>query len=138
MNALLLPLMRSGAIPERLYQWLRSSAGKVPLLYGLPKVHKEGIPLRPIVSFVNSPTYALSKHLASILAPLIGKSQSHVRNSTEFSSFITGQTIPQEMWCRFSLKCQPTWPPGWRVNNSLRIHHYQSGRHYRLMRLSVS
>ena len=60
-------------------------------------MHKEGIPLRPIVSFVNSPTYALSKHLASILAPLIGKSQSHIRNSREFSSFITGQTIPQEM-----------------------------------------
>ena len=78
MNALLLPLMRSGAIPEQLYQWLGSSARKVPLLYGIPKVHKEGIPLRPIVSFVNSPTYALSKHLASILAPLIGKSQSHI------------------------------------------------------------
>ena len=97
MNALLLPLMRSGAISERLYQRLRSSAGKVPLLYGLPKVHKTGIPLRPIVSFVNSPTYALSKHLVSILAPLVGKSQSHVRNSTEFASFITRQTIPQEM-----------------------------------------
>lgn len=89
-NALLLPLMRTGAIPERLYQWLRSSAGKVPLLYGLPKVHKAGIPLRPIVSFGNSSTYALSKHLVHILAPLVDKSQSHVRNSTEFASFITG------------------------------------------------
>ena len=44
MNALLLSLMRSGAIPESLYQRLRSSAGKVPLLYGLPKVHKPGTP----------------------------------------------------------------------------------------------
>ena len=43
MNALLLPLM-PGAIPEWLYQRLRSSAGKVPLLYGLPKVHEAGIP----------------------------------------------------------------------------------------------
>ena len=42
MNGLLLTLMRSGAISERLYQRLRSSAGKVPLLYGLPKVHKPG------------------------------------------------------------------------------------------------
>ena len=50
-NGLLLTLMRSGAISERLYQQLRSSAEKVPLLYGLPKVHKPGTPLRPIVSF---------------------------------------------------------------------------------------
>ena len=97
MNAILLPLMRAGAIPERLYYHLRSSAGKVPLLYGLPKIHKPGIPLRPIVSFVNSPTYALSKHLVSILSPLVGKSPSHVRNSTDFASFIAGQTVHQGM-----------------------------------------
>ena len=93
MNAILLPLMRA----EPLYYHLRSSAGKVPLLYGLPKIHKPEIPLRPIVSFVNSPTYALSKHLVSILSPLVGKSPSHVRNSADFASFIAGQTVHQGM-----------------------------------------
>lgn len=34
-----------------------------PRLYGLPKVHKEGIPVRPIVSFISSPTYKLAKYL---------------------------------------------------------------------------
>ena len=34
-----------------------------PLLYGLPKVHKEHIPMRPVVSFVSSPTYYLAKFL---------------------------------------------------------------------------
>ena len=97
MNAILLPLMRAGAIPERLYYHLRSSAGKVPLLYGLPKIHKPEVPLRPIVSFVNSPTYALSKHLVSILSPLVGKSPLHVRNSADFASFIAGQTVHQGM-----------------------------------------
>ena len=72
MNALLLSLMRSGAIPECLYQRLRSYAGKVPLLYGLPKVHKPGTPLRPIVSFVNSPTYALSKLVSLIVKNIAG------------------------------------------------------------------
>ena len=37
MNGLLLTLMRSGAISERLYHRLRSSARKVPLLYVFPK-----------------------------------------------------------------------------------------------------
>ena len=78
MNVILLPHMRAGAIPERLYYHLRSSARKVPLLYGLPKIHKPGIPPQPIVSFVNSPTYVLSKHLVSILSPFVGKSPSHV------------------------------------------------------------
>jgi hypothetical protein len=34
-----------------------------PLLYGLPKVHKEGTPMRPVVSFISSPTYLLAKLL---------------------------------------------------------------------------
>ena len=40
---------------------LKSSDGRAPRLYGLIKIHKQGIPLRPIVSFVESPTYNLSK-----------------------------------------------------------------------------
>ena len=36
--------------------------------YGLPKIHKPERPLRPITSSISSPTYAVSKHLVSILA----------------------------------------------------------------------
>ena len=35
---------------------LRSNKGVMPRFYGLPKIHKGNLPLRPIVSFVNSPT----------------------------------------------------------------------------------
>ena len=93
MNGLLLSLTRSGSMSDSLYNWLRSSAGKIPLLYGLPKVHKPEVPLRPIVSFIGSPTYNLSKHLVTILSPLVGKSSSHVKNSFEFASFIAGQSL---------------------------------------------
>ena len=40
MNALLLSLKWSGVIPDHLYSRLRSSAGRIPLFYGLPKVQK--------------------------------------------------------------------------------------------------
>ena len=60
MNDLFLTFMQSGAISECLYHRLKSSAGKVRLLYCLPKVNWPDIQL--IVSFVNSPMYALSKH----------------------------------------------------------------------------
>ena len=35
------------------------------------KIPKPGIPLRPIVSFVNSPTYAISGYPARILSPVL-------------------------------------------------------------------
>ena len=57
MNATLLELRRKDQLPERLYHRLRSSCGQTPRIYGLPKIHKPDIPLRPIVSFVTSPTY---------------------------------------------------------------------------------
>ena len=58
-------------------------------------MHKSDVPLRQIVSFVNSPTYYLSKHLVSLLAPLIGNGPTHVNNSIQFVSFISKQTLGQ-------------------------------------------
>ena len=94
MNATLLKLKKEGTIPEPLYHKLRSSGGHIPLLYGLPKIHKPGIPLRPIVSFVSSPTYALSRYLARVLSPLVGNSSSFVASSSEFVNFSKTVTIP--------------------------------------------
>ncbi|CAF3906737.1 unnamed protein product [Rotaria sp. Silwood1] len=36
-------------------------------LYGLPKVHKDNVPLRPIVSYIKSYNYKLGKFLANII-----------------------------------------------------------------------
>ena len=94
MNSLLLSLKNSRSLPRSVYERLRSSAGKTPLLYGLPKIHKPDTPLRPIVSFIHSPTYQLSKHLVSILSPLVGRSLSNVTNSSDFADFICRQTLP--------------------------------------------
>ena len=64
---------------------LYSSDGLCPRFYGLPKIHKLGIPLRPIVSFVNSLTYAISGYLARILSPVVGNTDYTVKNSCEFA-----------------------------------------------------
>lgn len=55
-----------------------------PRIYGLPKVHKENMPLRPIVSSINSPCYNLAKHLTDILTPLSGNGSSYIKNSQHF------------------------------------------------------
>ena len=45
-----------------------------PEFYGLPKIHKTGNPLRPIVSSRGSVTYGVAIVLSKVLKPLVGKS----------------------------------------------------------------
>ncbi|KAG8237323.1 hypothetical protein J437_LFUL014488, partial [Ladona fulva] len=77
-------LIRQSGLPEETIRKIRPEAGIPPRLYGLPKIHKDGVPLRPIVSAINSPTYNLAKYLASLLSPLVGHCEHHITNSTEF------------------------------------------------------
>ena len=73
---------------------MHSSKGVIPRFYGLPKVHKVSVPLRPIVSFINSPTYNLSKFLSRILSSLLVNCYS-VRNSKEFVDYVKNFTISE-------------------------------------------
>ena len=49
--------------------------------YGLPKIHKPSVPLRPIVDYTCSPTYALAKYIARILRPLEKQTIHTIKNS---------------------------------------------------------
>ena len=54
-------------------------------MYGVPKLHKEGTPLRPILSMINSPQHELAKWSADILKPVVKKFFKHtVKDSYEF------------------------------------------------------
>jgi len=44
-----------------------------PIIYGVPNIHKFGIPLRPIVNTIGSPTYLLAQYLAKKTSTLIWK-----------------------------------------------------------------
>ncbi|XP_013380543.1 uncharacterized protein LOC106151709 [Lingula anatina] len=80
----LLRLQKEGKLSRSQYAQLYPTAETPPKLYGLPKIHKEGTPLRPIVSSIGSITYQTAKFLAKILNPLVGKSCHHVLNSKDF------------------------------------------------------
>ena len=75
LNSKILTLKKTDAIDTQRYYRLRCSVPQPPKLYGLPKLHKPGIPMRPIVSFCGSPTYQPSKYLTTILQPLTDKSR---------------------------------------------------------------
>ena len=46
-------------------------------MYGLPKTHKEGTPLRPVLSMTGSSHHELSKWLAGLLLPVLKRFSSH-------------------------------------------------------------
>ena len=55
-----------------------------PGFYGLPQIHKEGVPLRPNVSSRGAVSYGITKELARILKPLVGKSAYNIQNTRDF------------------------------------------------------
>ncbi|XP_076056313.1 uncharacterized protein LOC143034262 [Oratosquilla oratoria] len=72
---------------------MRPGDSTIPKFYGLPKVHKENIPLRPIVAFRNSPTYHLASYLAKLLRPLVTDSPHMLQNSADFIERIKGLNL---------------------------------------------
>lgn len=72
---------------------LTDSAVDFSKLYGLIKVHKNGLPTRPIVSACNSPGFKLSKWLTNVLQNNFGVKGYHVKNSLEVVNRLNGLTI---------------------------------------------
>ena len=81
---LLKTIKAEGGINEAVYKRLYPTGAGIPKFYGLPKVHKEGIPLRPIVSSIGAARYETAKELARILKPLVGSSPFQVQDSKDF------------------------------------------------------
>ena len=69
------------------------TAAVPPKFYGLPKIHKRGIPLRPIVSSRGSISYEVAKELARILKPLVGSSPHHIKNTGGFLEHVKHVTL---------------------------------------------
>ena len=67
-------LKTKGALDVSTYEKIRPQGSKPGRIYGLPKIHKDGTPLRPIVSSIGTYSYELSKFLADILKPLTNNS----------------------------------------------------------------
>ena len=70
LSSLLKDLVSAGFITKEFRTYLLSSGHNVPRLYGLPKTHKSGYPLRPILSMSGSPTHKTAAWLAELLRPV--------------------------------------------------------------------
>ena len=65
-----------------------------PRIYGQPKSHKPGLPLRPVVPNMTAPTYNLSKFVGKIIQMSIN-SKYNVKDSFEFCDFINTVILPE-------------------------------------------
>ena len=78
------------------YKRLYPTGAGAPKYYGLPKIHKQGVPHRPIISSRGSAAYESAKELAKILKPQVRKSPHHVQNNKDFLDSIKDIKIKQE------------------------------------------
>uniref|UniRef100_A0A5S6QLT0 Reverse transcriptase domain-containing protein n=1 Tax=Trichuris muris TaxID=70415 RepID=A0A5S6QLT0_TRIMR len=70
-------------------KWLRYTTNFAsPELFCLPKIHKEDVPLRPVIASGQCVTSYLCSYLATILKPLTGHRRSHTENSLSFATEI--------------------------------------------------
>lgn len=75
---------------------LRNDAALPPRLYGLPKIHKTDLPLRPICSSINSPCNELCKFLTNILKKLTENSEFNIRDAVQFRNKINNSAIDND------------------------------------------
>ena len=103
LNRFLRKLKVCGAISQSTYEEIFISGSSPGTLYGLPKVHKTNIPLRPILSAYITPNYKLAKHLASLLNPL-STNIFTIKNSYEFANEITSLNSSHKIMYSFDVE----------------------------------
>ena len=85
-----------GKLSSELYSHLYPTSEKIPKLYCLPKIHKRDVPFRPIVDYTGSVGYNTSRYLADILGPLVGQTDSFVKNSQHTASELISLELEED------------------------------------------
>ena len=84
LNVTLLRLVNEGVITKEMADFANPKGTKPGRFYLLPKVHKIGVPGRPVVSSCSSPTERISELVDYFLKPLVLRIPSYIRDSFDF------------------------------------------------------
>ena len=101
-------------------KYLKMIDPKAPRLRGLPKIHKNNMPVRPLVNFTSAPSYKIAKKLDIILRrhTVFNKNYS-LKNSLELVDLIKELTIePRHTFASFDIVNLYTNVP---INETLEI-----------------
>jgi hypothetical protein len=83
-DIILLNLFRRGRITHKQFSFLTDFIPRNPIFYGLPKLHKAGVPLRPVVSQVNGPTCMVNALVDKLLTVAESKIPFLLKDTTAF------------------------------------------------------
>ena len=109
---LLKDIKQTGGLTTQKYKQLYPTSAVPPKFYGLPKIHKTGTPLRPIVSSRGSITYGVAKELSNIIKPLVGQSPHHLKNTQHFIQQLQGKRLePGDIITSYDVKALFTSVP---------------------------
>ena len=83
-----------GDISKELYDRIRPTGSNPGRLYGLPKVHKDDIPLRPVLSAIGTYNYGIAKFLKAMLSNII-QNEAIIKDSFAFVKEL--QSLPASL-----------------------------------------
>ena len=94
-------------LPSSVHDMIRPTGSIRPRMYGLPKTHKPGIPLRPILSMIGSSQHKLAKWLARVLQPVLTElSEYCIKDSFSFVELLRSTNVKPDnvVMCSFDIK----------------------------------
>ena len=113
LDAVLKKLLKEDKISKSFYDNSRVLHPRAPQIYGLPKIYKPGNPIRPIVSFYDTPLSALHRQLSEILKPLT-LSDIRLKNSEDFLNKFRTHTYPKySYYCSLDATCEKQSKQPW-------------------------
>jgi hypothetical protein len=99
-------LVKSKKLPEAVKEIIRPTGSQRPRMYGLPKTHKPGVPLRPILSMIGSAQHKVAQWLKGVLQPVLDKYSGFcVKDSYSFVQMLRTSDINENMaMCSFDVR----------------------------------
>lgn len=94
-NKLISTFKNSNIITEQLSKTLTIYNQAAPKFYGLPKIHKPTLTLRPIISSINAPNSKIANLVTDILTQAYVRGNDYyINDSFEFAEFIQNKQLP--------------------------------------------
>ncbi|MCP4489773.1 MAG: hypothetical protein GY820_21020 [Gammaproteobacteria bacterium] len=100
------PILRTRAILKPLMELLNcdssvlmsEQSAKISIPYGLPKIHKQGSPLRLIIPMVGTVSYYLSKQLDRLLRPIVDSLERRIKSADHLLQKLANLDVSSTMF----------------------------------------
>ena len=102
---LLKTLKSQNVISKALFDKLSPVGAQPPRLYGLPKVHKQNVPLRPIIDMSTSAFHAVAQWLVELLEPMRKSVCKHsLKNTFDFVDWVKDLNVSNKVMLSFDVE----------------------------------